>query len=269
MFYAYANRLGAYKPGLDPDAAAYIAAVETAGATVTADQKNAINTFFKTGKSDGWYSSIKRLYLPIWAAMGANAVDMITRASGTFTATGVDHSNVGYVQGDGVSGYFNSNTKINSVASTTDCSVGVLNYTANSSPTMTNIGCGSVSADAIRVGSQNSGLLPQAVWLGANAILSAVNTNGILIGTRLSGATYISKYSSSNSYQASNANTLTGTFEDFDVGILANNRPSPNGFSDAKTGAAFIADGLDQATRDVFANALKDLWETASGLTLP
>ena len=254
---------------VDADAASFISTISAVGANVKPYQRNAINTFFTTGKAQGWLSSIKRLYLPIWAAMGPNAVDMITRASGTFTATGVDHSNVGYVQSDGSTGYFNSNTKINSVASATDCSVGVLNYTANSSPNMTNIGCGSFTAHAIRVGSQNSGLLLQAVWLGATALLSAVSTNGILIGTRLSGVTYISKYSSSNSHQASNANALTGTFEDLDVAIMANRGGYINGFSNAKTGAAFIADGLDQATRDVFANALKDLWETTSGLTLP
>ena len=55
MLYQYSHRLGAYAPGLDPDAKAYIAAVETAlSSSISGDQKNAINDFIKTGKSDGW-----------------------------------------------------------------------------------------------------------------------------------------------------------------------------------------------------------------------
>jgi hypothetical protein len=89
---------------LDADAAAYIAAVETAGATVSGGQKAAIDTFVKTGKSDGWYSSLKRLYLPIWGSAAANAICMVSRTSGTFNGT-VTHG-AGFVQGDGSTGYF-------------------------------------------------------------------------------------------------------------------------------------------------------------------
>jgi hypothetical protein len=91
MQYSLAHQLGKRSGGLDPDAKAYIAAVETAGATVNATQKAAINTFVKTGKSDGWYSSIKRMYLPIWASAAPNAIDMIGLTSGTFNGT-VTHS---------------------------------------------------------------------------------------------------------------------------------------------------------------------------------
>jgi hypothetical protein len=60
MFYAYANRLGAYKPGLDPDAAAYIAAVETAdGQALESGVRKAINNFVVGCKSDGIWDAIK------------------------------------------------------------------------------------------------------------------------------------------------------------------------------------------------------------------
>ena len=62
MQYAYAYQLnGTQTSGLDPSAKAYINAVVAAGATVSGAQRTAINNFYKTGKSDGWYSSLKRL----------------------------------------------------------------------------------------------------------------------------------------------------------------------------------------------------------------
>jgi hypothetical protein len=106
MNLSLSNMLSSSASGLDPDAKGYIDAVVTAGATVSATQKKAINTFVKTGKSDGWYSSIKRMYLPIWASAAPNAIDMIGRTSGTFNGT-VTHG-AGYVQGDGSTGYFNT-----------------------------------------------------------------------------------------------------------------------------------------------------------------
>jgi len=60
MFYAYANRLGAYKPGLDPDAAAYIAAVETTdGQALESGVRKAINNFVVGCKGDGIWDAIK------------------------------------------------------------------------------------------------------------------------------------------------------------------------------------------------------------------
>jgi hypothetical protein len=104
MNLSLSNMLGGGSLTLDPDARAYIAAVETAGGTVSATQRTAVSDFYRAGKSAGWYSSIKRLYLPIWAAAAPNAIDMIGLTSGTFNGT-VTHS-AGYVQGNGSTGYF-------------------------------------------------------------------------------------------------------------------------------------------------------------------
>lgn len=89
---------------LDTDAAAIVAAVRSAGGTVTGAQTAAIDTFVRTGKGEGWYSLLRRFYLPIWGAAGPNAVDWITRGSGSFEG-GVTHG-AGFVQGDGSTGYF-------------------------------------------------------------------------------------------------------------------------------------------------------------------
>ena len=93
--------------GLDRLAARYIKVVENAGANVTTQQRDAISLFFKSGKSDGWLSSMRRIYLPIWGVAAANAIDLISRTSGTFVG-GVTHGS-GFVQSNGTTGYFNSN----------------------------------------------------------------------------------------------------------------------------------------------------------------
>jgi len=49
----------------DADASAYITLIEGDGVSVSSAQKTAIHTFFKTGKSDGWYSHLKRAYFPV------------------------------------------------------------------------------------------------------------------------------------------------------------------------------------------------------------
>jgi hypothetical protein len=102
MNLSLSNMLGGGSLTLDPDARAYIAAVETAGGTVSATQRTAVSDFYRAGKSAGWYSSIKRLYLPIWASAAPNAIDMIGLTSGTFIGT-VTHA-AGYAQGDGTTG---------------------------------------------------------------------------------------------------------------------------------------------------------------------
>jgi hypothetical protein len=106
MNLSLSNMLGGGSLTLDPDARAYIAAVETAGGTVSATQRTAVSDFYRAGKSAGWYSSIKRLYLPIWAAAAPNAICM-TRADQRHVQRHGD-SWRGYVQGDGSTGYFDT-----------------------------------------------------------------------------------------------------------------------------------------------------------------
>jgi hypothetical protein len=101
---------GLYPIESDPDAKAYINAVVAAGGTVSEGQRTAINTFYKTGKADGWYSSLKRLYLPIWGVAAPNAICMTSLTSGTFVGT-VTHA-AGYVQSDGSTGYFNTGVSL-------------------------------------------------------------------------------------------------------------------------------------------------------------
>lgn len=120
MNYSLGNMLGRRSVfgALDPDAAAFISAVVAAGATVSPTQRTAIDSFVTLGKSDGWFPSVKRFYLPIWGVAAANAVDLIERGSGTFIGgAGVTHSS-GFVTFNGTTGAFRSDATITSLGST-------------------------------------------------------------------------------------------------------------------------------------------------------
>lgn len=72
------------RPSLDADAAAYIDALVSGGATVTSVQSDAIDTFIRAEKSGSRWDLIKRLYLPIWELAAPNAICMRSLTSGTF-----------------------------------------------------------------------------------------------------------------------------------------------------------------------------------------
>lgn len=90
----------------DPTAAAFFAAQTDAGFTPTTLQKNAFNALVVAGKSNGWWSSM--LYFNPFFGNGAaaDAIDAVSLSVGTFAGT-VTHNSRG-VQGDGLTGYFDT-----------------------------------------------------------------------------------------------------------------------------------------------------------------
>ena len=96
----------------DPDAQAYFNA--NTAITTTAD-KNAINTFFLGLKSDGIYTKIKAMYLPIWGSASAckwnliNPLDTDAAFRATFT-TGWTYTSTG-ITPNGTSAYMDCKIK--------------------------------------------------------------------------------------------------------------------------------------------------------------
>jgi len=101
---------------IDADAQSYVDAIIAAGANVSDTQLSRISGFYTAAKEGGYYTSLKRLYLPIWGVVAANAIDMITLASGTFNG-GVTHG-AGFVQGNGSTGWFDYNTTLGNLSIT-------------------------------------------------------------------------------------------------------------------------------------------------------
>ena len=93
------------RPG-DPVAAAIVAALAAAGATVSGAQAAAIRAYRANGVANGWWARAHRLYFPTWAAAAPNAVDWVALGSGTWNG-GWTH-NAGHALPDGTTGWFNT-----------------------------------------------------------------------------------------------------------------------------------------------------------------
>jgi hypothetical protein len=258
--------------GLDPSAKAYIDAVVAAGGTVSGGQKSAINTFVKTGKNDGWYSSLKRMYLPIWGVAAPNAIDMIGLTSGTFVGT-VTHG-AGFVQGDNSTGYFNTSTTLHSVGlNGTQGMHGVLSLEDPAGTSADQMGC-LVAGNRMLLNNGtniNSNLVSSSL---TNVAFSATFT-GVIVASRVSATSHtIYRRSTASGFQSSATNTNTESLTlpnlaPYFAGAANNNGSTLRGTATGKQGAYFFGDGLTSAQVTAFSLALKNLWEGATGLTLP
>ena len=253
--------------GTDTDAVAYIADVRTAGATVSATQETALNTFYKVAKAGGYYTSLKRIYLPIWAVEAANAIDMISLTSGTFNG-GVTHS-AGYVEGNGSTGYFDLGIDPATMGVTTDSVIlgGLLRTEIGASQ---NIIASREGSNQCRFNTSSNNNLYS---INGNTTINDGNSGltGILVASFLSGDVFISKRdSSSTSSLASQSYTAGGATPTVNFYAMAVNvNGSSVGHTDDQFGAWFAGTGMTLANSDDFTLALKNLWETCTGLTLP
>ena len=260
--------------GIDPDAKAYINTIVSAGATVTSTQRNAINTFYKTGKTEGWYSLLKRLYLPIWAIASPNAIDMVSRASGSF-AGGVTHSS-GYATGNGTTGVFNYNTNANAqgLSASTGCAFW-LAYTGAT----TGVQVGALQGVTIRCSlfSTFSSLFSSELTSSATSVggtVAGANLNlGILLSTRTSTTSHKVFHRRSSFLQRGTTNTTAETLAAPNAMQCAWARGrdgiARDSFSNAGLGAHGIGLGMTDLQAENFTLALKTLWETSTGLVLP
>jgi hypothetical protein len=258
--------------GFDRMAARYISAVETAGATVTSTQRTAIDAFFKTSKSQGWVSRLRRVYLPIWAAAAPNAIDMLTVASGTFGGT-ITHSN-GFATGNGSTGYFEYDT--NAAAQGLSASTGLLFWLgATGGTTGVQLGGYNGSGAATRAvlnanaTSVNSEMTSFATVI--NATIAGANL-GILLSTRTSTtshkifqrrAAFAQRGATATAVETSASASVTQTAWARGQGATRTN------FSNAGLGAHGIGLGMTDSQAENFTLAIKTLWETSTGLTLP
>ena len=264
----------------DADANAYITSLLSVGAAVTLTQQDAINTFVKAGKADGWWSSLKRLYLPIWASAAPNAVDMITRASGTFNGT-VTHG-AGYVQGDGSTGYFDIGLTPSALGlTTTEAGFFALVNQAGSSGSRSYLSCSDNASNTIYCGlaTTSSGSVLQSSFGSISDASAFVNvalthqaTNGVIAGFKSGGTAFIQRrLSSGNSTLVSETEGGAGTIPTVRnlYALAFNYNGTPVAFTDARLGSYGVSGGMSSANVTAYTLALKNLWETCTGLTLP
>ena len=276
MKYALGNMLnGAGVRGLDADAKAYIDAIVAAGATVTATQRNAINLFVKGGKTDGWWSSMKRIYLPIWAIAAPNAIDITTRLSGTFVGTPTYGSNsVSFAS----NAYFDANASFPSQGLTASSGYIFSLVTAWPGSTGSQVGGAGASSNGTtlaRSDGSNLRLRYSGFTEGSGQISATGNAGvlGIISGSRQGGDRKV--YRRSNTGRNQVATLTSGNF---------GNPPVSNvyfgGFNNSDSGATPIATvctlgafgfglGLTSTQDNSFTAAMEALWETCTGSTIP
>ncbi len=260
--------------GFDRMAARYIKAVETAGATVTSTQKDAINAFFKTGKSEGWISSLRRMYLPIWAAAAPNAIDMMTVTSGTFVG-GVTHS-AGFVQGDGTTGYFNTTANLLSNGLTPSSgyfSVLSLNDQTASGGCFYGSGSGSNSL-LLRENPIGSTQYMYSNFTGIGTASVVSSRIGILSFSRFGGDRYLAiRIASGRTELLRITGANSGNIVGSNLLMMARNNSDtanfPTNYSNSQIGGFAFGLGFSANDDASFTIALKTLWETSTGLTLP
>ena len=262
----------------DADATAYISAIRTAGASVTAAQRDYINDFIRAEKIAARWDSIKRFYLPIWGVAAANAICLRSLTSGTFVG-GITHT-AGYVTTNATTGHFLS-----------DVSPGGAGCTLNG----TGVFALTTGASALNLinsqryfGAQAANNLTRLFLSGSHntARFASLGMNNALFLTDLSagdqrGVQFLGRNTSlsrfvllrassllSNSQlslsSAINSTTPMCWLAGNNNGAISNYAPNT-----ARLGAAGMTDGMSQATAEAFTIALKDLWEGTTGLTLP
>ena len=277
MQYAYGYQLnGSQSAGIDPDAKAYINTIVSAGATVTSTQRNAINTFYKTGKSDGWYSQLKRLYFPIWASASPNAIDMISTLSGSFVG-GVTYAS-GYVNGNGATGYFTFDLTPSALGLTTSSGSIYCLVTGTSAINGSNTLMAvqdSSNSSRLWLTSGGSNIRSVRVFSASGNSYAETDSRSVIVATRTTTTTN-SAYKRTSSGFTTTLNEVTatspavGTVQTMAV-MASNINGSVSSFSaaTARFGAYGIGLGLTAAQAESFSLALKNLWETCTGQTLP
>lgn len=183
----------------DADAQAYFTA--NTAITSTAD-KNAINTFYLGLKSDGIYTKIKAMYLPIWGSAASckwnlvNPLDTDAAFRLTFS-TGFTYSSSG-ITGNGTSAYINTYFNMNGYR---DSNHGIVYVQTNQDAGVNEYGAATaVNVSVFTTSVRNGGLCYTQNHVN-NSNVNYSNTNG--------SGLYVNKRESS-----------TGGFKTFRNGVL-------------------------------------------------
>ena len=246
----------------------YITALTAAGATVTAPQRTAISTFISGEIAAGRWDKVKRLYFPVWQVAAANAICMKSLTSGTFSGV-INHAAKGVRVVDGASGNMNTNTNLGALGITNtsfhfamllpegaeegySIPFSVNDFSTNSIFPFWNDGYSYTRVMEQIFGSSFFTNLPSVISLGNDSV-----ANNLYLKERISSSTGSDVI----------AGSVATTFPSANLFILG----LPNGSvgMNLPIGAFSASTELSSAQDAAYTTALKTLWETVTGLTLP
>jgi hypothetical protein len=263
---------GLYPIESDPDAKAYINAVVAAGGTVSEGQRTAINTFYKTGKADGWYSSLKRLYLPIWGVAAPNAICMTSLTSGTFVGS-VTHG-AGFVLSDITTGYMDTNVGLTTLGLSLSSYHFAGLYKASSSKANSYLFGASLGSNVNRIfvsGTTVTADLHSVITGRASGTVASGDRLGIFTFSGAASARFLKRRKTSGvTTLGSTTTTITAQPNNLNVAFLANNSSGTvSSFCGEEIGAFSVGLELTNAQDTAYSLALKNLWEGTTNLVLP
>ena len=263
--------------GIDADAASYISLLSDQGVAVTGAQSSAIDAFYVTGKDEGWYSALKRMYLPIWAAAGPNALCLVSSTSGTFSGS-VTHG-AGFVTGDGSSSYFNVGATPSALGIATGDALimrgihidgsdnhdacGVAQTSSLASLALLNFAAGHASegttyfrqsSGTAQVEITGQGTEYRGIYLG-----SCTATDARFLHRRRSGGVTV---------VASTVSDTQAILDQAPLFLARNLNGTASNRTDGSEFAWALGTGMTQAQATDFTAALETMWETCTGLTI-
>jgi hypothetical protein len=272
---------------LDPDAKLYIATVQAALGATTIEEalpnatnpKKIISDFYKAEKDAGRYALHKRIFLPIYANISANSIDMVAQEVGEFSISGVTHG-AGFVQGDGATGYFDTKSKASELLLLDSGLIGIISNqadTINAGVSFSSImgAVNSAVSSASRINIDTSSTIGSRHYSLATsvskALTSRVSATGIFTADRTSLSRFDFRQRTSSGVTSLDVDTNTemGLLPSRNYLLMAQSETVPTSFSNAKINCAFISSGLGNVATDEYTNNLKTLWESLTGLALP
>lgn len=197
MLYQYSYRLGAYTPQLDPDAKAYIAAVEAAdGQALEPAVRVAYDQFIRGCKTDGIWDAIKASCILAGARTLSGAlVPLKGTAPTNNNFVSGDYDRETGLLGDGSTKYLNSNRNNN--ADPQD------DFSASAYLTQSDSGLASLIFGA---GANTTGATTFGAYAGSSRNRTSVFNSGALTGwtglggtSRSTGASYVKRLNGANS----------------------------------------------------------------------
>lgn len=254
-------------PSYHPTTVGIIAAIVTAGATVSDLQKMAMDTFIRAEIAAGRWAKITWLSMPVWNVAAANGLDWTNTARGMTWVPTVTHAS-GHVVSDGTTGYGSTGLVFTSLFSRTAGTLGLIHKTTIGAVNKSGAGVGDAGNNVIGLGSQSSNSTPSLRWCGADVIWpSAAGTTGILIGGRSSGTTYLGRRVSGGWSSNTNSAALVGNVTNATT-LLFLTRANFTLISSAQT-SGMMAGALSLAEAEAFSANWSTLYTALTGNALP
>jgi hypothetical protein len=253
-------------PGLDPDAAAYIAAVEdTDGQALEAAVVDAIDAFVVGCKADGIWSAIKASCILAGARTRLGALTpLVGTAPTSFNFVDGDYNRKTGLVGSGTK-YINSNYA-QVVGQQNNCHLSYWQST-NSSISANIIGTTNSSQFRLLTGGFNTGnqggRRAGLCQSSLNVIASSGTWTGLNGASRGASDSYTYRGGAINYIQTVNSTALsTGSIFVFTVNASSSGTPDAS-YSDARLAFYSIGESLDLALLDARVTALIDAFDTA------